>query len=138
MLIKGHQAFHSFTKSTTNTYTISNGTTSETAKIRDSGQSTEKVFDAFINQDAYNSILNKNALAFKNNGISNMELKDWQVAEHTYEPDFTNNYAREYVEFLADCNRAVRETYTFSRSDYKTHCAIFVFCLTPDGKGLKT
>ena len=65
-----------------------------------------------------------------------MELcADGQVVGQAYEPDFErNDYVREYIEFLASCNRVLRDVNTFSPDDFKTHCAIITFDLRADGK----
>ena len=78
-------------------------------KVQDAGQCLELVNACFVDQDAYNDAFNKNGWRLKNNNVSKMELcVDGQVVGQAYEPDFErNNYAREYVEFLASCNRGL-------------------------------
>ena len=90
----------------------------------------------FVGQDAYNATYEKNALALRCNNVSKIELcVDRQVVGQAYEPDFEhNNYAREYVEFLAFCNRGLRDVNTFPPDDFKTHRAIYAFDLTPNGE----
>ena len=107
-------------------------------KIKGANHCPEMVHTVLVVQDGYNGVYDKNALALKSNGVSKMkQVVDGQGLGHTYELDFTHdNYAREYMEFLASCNRGLQDVNTFLPSNFKTHRPIFAFDRTPHPKVL--
>ena len=119
-LLEGHEAVYPIRRAVTATYTVPPGTRSESRTIQVGGQCPERLFVGLVAHDGVNGTYDHNPFAFKNFGVSKMELvRNGQTVGAPYEPVFASGlYAREYYEFLSALHRDTRDVSTISPDQY--------------------